>query len=228
MCAAKHCWLVLQTKVRDVKYCRDILKLASLGADGTVKLWDPNLSPVQSVSFAHTANVLFNGTVKLRDPNLLPVQSVSRSFAVRPVFAHTAHVLFKLTLQGDSARPSCMQTCSDTQPEQYALQPKAEAGRTWYVAPAANVFCNAVQMKLLHDKELVCMAMTGNLVAVGSQSHVSLLDPRIAQPTIRALDSIDPGQVKAVQWGKYEAELWALHTTGTLAAFLLSLVAIFM
>ncbi len=121
-----------------------------------------------------------------------------------------------------------MQTCSDTQPEQYALQPKAEAGQTWYVAPAANVFCNAVQMKLLHDKELVCMAMTGNLVAVGSQSHVSLLDPRIAQPTIRALDSIDPGQVKAVQWGKYEAELWALHTTGTLAAFLLSLVAIFM
>jgi len=77
MCAAKHCWLVLQTKVRDVKYCRDILKLASLGADGTVKLWDPNLSPVQSVSFAHTANVLFNGTVKLWDPNLLPVQSVS-------------------------------------------------------------------------------------------------------------------------------------------------------
>ncbi|KAL0027315.1 hypothetical protein WJX77_012210 [Trebouxia sp. C0004] len=86
-----------RTKVRDVKYCRDILKLASLGADGTVKLWDPNLSPVQS-------------------------------------------------------------------------------------------------MKLAHDKELVCMAMTANLVAVGSQSHVSLLDPRIAQPTIRALDSIDPGQ----------------------------------
>ncbi|KAA6416603.1 MAG: hypothetical protein FRX49_13433 [Trebouxia sp. A1-2] len=86
-----------RTKVRDVKYCRDILKLASLGADGTVKLWDPNLSPVHS-------------------------------------------------------------------------------------------------MKLLHDKELVCMAMTANLVAVGSQSHVSLLDPRIAQPTIRALDSIDPGQ----------------------------------
>ena len=40
----------LQTKVRDVKYCRDTLKLASLSADGFVKLWDPNLCLVQSVS----------------------------------------------------------------------------------------------------------------------------------------------------------------------------------
>ncbi len=39
------------------------------------------------------------------------------------------------------------------------------------------------------------MAMAANLVAVGSQSHVSLLDPRMAQPIIRSLDSIDPGQV---------------------------------
>ena len=53
----------------------------------------------------------------------------------------------------------------------------------------------AVQMKLLQSKELVCMAMARNLVAVGSQSHVSLLDPRMAQPTIRALSSIDAGQV---------------------------------
>ena len=43
----------LQTKVRDVKFCRDTLKLASLSADGFVKLWDPNLSLVQSVSNRH-------------------------------------------------------------------------------------------------------------------------------------------------------------------------------
>ena len=54
---------------------------------------------------------------------------------------------------------------------------------------------HAVQMKLLQSKELVCMAISSNLVAVGSQSHVSLLDPRLAQPTIRALNSMDPGQV---------------------------------
>lgn len=43
------------------------------------------------------------------------------------------------------------------------------------------------------------MAMAANLVAVGSQSHVSLLDPRMAKSTIRALDSIDPGQVMTLQ-----------------------------
>ena len=46
------------------------------------------------------------------------------------------------------------------------------------------------------------MAMAANLVAVGSQSHVSLLDPRMAQPTIRALDSIDPGQVRKAWLGR--------------------------
>ena len=92
--------------------------------------------------------------------------------------------------------------CSVTQLDQCALQPTAKAGQIWSVAFATNVFYNAVQMKLIHDKELVCMAMTANLVAVGSQSHVSLLDPRIAQPTIRALDSIDPGQVNTLHWGK--------------------------
>lgn len=47
-CADQLC-LDVQQKVRDVKYNRDIHKLASLGADGTVKLWDPCLSLVNSV-----------------------------------------------------------------------------------------------------------------------------------------------------------------------------------
>ena len=51
VCMSSLC-LVMQTKVRDVKYCRDILRLASLSADGTVKLWDPNLTCLQSVSSA--------------------------------------------------------------------------------------------------------------------------------------------------------------------------------
>ena len=50
-------------------------------------------------------------------------------------------------------------------------------------------------MMLPLNKEVVCMALTPNLLAVGSQSHVSLLDPRMAQPTIKAVNSIDPGQV---------------------------------
>ena len=54
-----------------------------------------------------------------------------------------------------------------------------------------------VQIRLLHNKELVCMAMSRNLVAIGSQSHISMLDPRMAQPTIRTDVSIDPGQVRA-------------------------------
>ena len=40
------------------------------------------------------------------------------------------------------------------------------------------------------------MAMAHNLVAVGSQSHISMLDPRLAQPVIRTDVSIDPGQVR--------------------------------
>ena len=39
----------VQHKVRDVKYNRDVHKLASLGADGTLKLWDPNLNIISSV-----------------------------------------------------------------------------------------------------------------------------------------------------------------------------------
>ena len=52
-----------------------------------------------------------------------------------------------------------------------------------------------MQIALLHNKELVCMAMSRNLVAIGSQSHISMLDPRMAQPSILSDDSIDPGQV---------------------------------
>lgn len=40
----------VQHKVRDVKYNRDVHKLASLGADGTLKLWDPNLNIISSVN----------------------------------------------------------------------------------------------------------------------------------------------------------------------------------
>lgn len=42
------------------------------------------------------------------------------------------------------------------------------------------------------------MAMTSNLLAIGSLSHVSLLDPRVPQGVIRAVKSIDPGQVGIV------------------------------
>lgn len=58
----------------------------------------------------------------------------------------------------------------------------------------SSVLC--IQVGLTLNKEVVCMAMTPNLLAVGSQSHVSLLDPRMPQAVIRAITSIDPGQVR--------------------------------
>ena len=39
------------------------------------------------------------------------------------------------------------------------------------------------------------MSITQDLLAVGSQSHITLLDPRMSQPTIKIVNSIDPGQV---------------------------------
>ncbi|KAL3151622.1 hypothetical protein ABBQ38_012613 [Trebouxia sp. C0009 RCD-2024] len=86
-----------KTKVRDVKYCRETLKLATLGTDGILNLWDPNLTHLQSVHLPQT-------------------------------------------------------------------------------------------------REVVCMGITQDMVAVGSQSHVTLLDPRLSQPTIKVVNSVDPGQ----------------------------------
>ena len=46
------------------------------------------------------------------------------------------------------------------------------------------------QVRLKHSKEVVCLAMTDSLVAVGSQSHVSLVDPRRKAP-VREVESLD-------------------------------------
>lgn len=53
----------MQTKVRDVKYCRETLKLATLGTDGTLNLWDPNLTCLLSVSASQWA--ISNHTVAI-------------------------------------------------------------------------------------------------------------------------------------------------------------------
>ena len=47
-----------------------------------------------------------------------------------------------------------------------------------------------VQVRLKHSKEVVCLAMTDSLVAVGSQSHVSLIDPRKKTP-VQEVESLD-------------------------------------
>ena len=47
-----------------------------------------------------------------------------------------------------------------------------------------------VQVKLKVEKEVVCMAMSDNLVAVGSQSHVSLIDARCQAP-VQDVASLD-------------------------------------
>ena len=47
-----------------------------------------------------------------------------------------------------------------------------------------------VQVRLKHSKEVVCLAMTDSLVAVGSQSHISLIDPRKKAP-VQEVESLD-------------------------------------
>lgn len=47
-----------------------------------------------------------------------------------------------------------------------------------------------MQMRLKHSKEVVCLAMTESLVAVGSQSHISLIDPRKKTP-VQEVESLD-------------------------------------
>ena len=60
---AQRC--ALQTRVRDLKYCREALRVASLGSDGVVKLWDPDLTCLQSVSaFSHGTRA--NTTIQSR------------------------------------------------------------------------------------------------------------------------------------------------------------------
>lgn len=48
----------------------------------------------------------------------------------------------------------------------------------------------AVQVRLKHSKEVVCLAMTDSLVAVGSQSHISLIDARKKSP-VQEVESLD-------------------------------------
>jgi hypothetical protein len=45
---------------------------------------------------------------------------------------------------------------------------------------------------LKFNKEVVCMAVSDSLLAVGSQSHVSLVDPRKKSP-IQDVESLDAG-----------------------------------
>ncbi len=47
-----------------------------------------------------------------------------------------------------------------------------------------------MQVKLKHNREVVCMAMNDLLLAVGSQSHVSLVDPRKKTP-VQDIESLD-------------------------------------
>jgi mitochondrial fission protein ELM1 len=50
-----------------------------------------------------------------------------------------------------------------------------------------------VQIKLGNEKEVVCLAMKHDLLAVGSQRQVTLLDPRLRGPAfdIANVDSHD-------------------------------------
>ena len=47
-----------------------------------------------------------------------------------------------------------------------------------------------VQVRLKHSKEVVCLAMSDGLLAVGSQSHITLVDPRRKAP-VQDVESLD-------------------------------------
>lgn len=48
------------------------------------------------------------------------------------------------------------------------------------------------QVRLKHSKEVVCLAMNDSLLAVGSQSHITLVDPRKKTP-VQDVESLDDG-----------------------------------
>ena len=48
----------------------------------------------------------------------------------------------------------------------------------------------AAQVRLKHSKEVVCLAMNDSLLAVGSQSHITLVDPRKKTP-VQDIESLD-------------------------------------
>ena len=59
------------------------------------------------------------------------------------------------------------------------------------VCVSADSRCGIRQVKLRQDKEVVCMAVCDHLVAVGTQSFVSLIDPRCSM-SIFDIVSRDP------------------------------------
>ncbi|KAK9837622.1 hypothetical protein WJX74_001605 [Apatococcus lobatus] len=50
------------------------------------------------------------------------------------------------------------------------------------------------QVNLPLDKELVCMAMRSDLLAIGSNSHIMFLDPRLPRMLTRVVESLDGSQ----------------------------------
>ena len=51
-----------------------------------------------------------------------------------------------------------------------------------------------VQAHLPLDKELVCMAMRPDLLAIGCNSHIMFLDPRLPRMLTRVVESLDGSQ----------------------------------
>ena len=50
MCLTASCLRLLQKKVRDVKFCRETARVATVSADGTLMVLDAQLSLIRTVS----------------------------------------------------------------------------------------------------------------------------------------------------------------------------------
>ena len=79
--------------------------------------------------------------------------------------------------------------------------------------PSQSKHCCCMQMSLRQKNELVCLAMERNMIAVGSQSHISMLDPRMSKSgSLYELETTDPGQVRLLKFSPPPDVTYALQT----------------
>ena len=163
-----HDKLLLQRKVRDVKYCRQIGRLGTLSADGNLMLWDAQLRHVRTVrcstSQCSLQQILVGPNIEILYSGQLQYTFMIFNFNLMELEVDLSLPVF---------RPVVLRE-----------------------PPALTASAAALQAPLQYATELVCLAMDDSAaLAVGSQSHVTLLDAR--QPgAVHHISSVEPNSVR--------------------------------
>ena len=167
--------------MRDVKYCRHIGRLSSLSADGTLMLWDAQLGHVRTVRLLTVAG-----------------SGCDKDCTVRP---QTNVKVSKSSVSSGICRPvRCWSCCKSSTPySRPSLSQEPSQAEHW--TRLKDLL--SAQSRLKYDAELVCLAMDANSVAVGSQSHVTLVDAR-KKGAVQHIDCIDSNCVRL--FPSYHAE----------------------